>query len=259
MKYLNRPDLSNKTLVILLSVHVIISVLIFVIPLNISPGSSLGQSAASIGSLLLLAPLFFLFLKRNGVKTNTPFWFIAHVLLSLLGSLFILVHIKLGNWFTPPGFVLLCLLILIYQGFYIRVILTKQFSLLFAQRAKTGGFQSAQFDKKLIEQIIEKKQDLLTQIDDSQNEALFSPRLKDWLKHPLLSIQYQKLADKEAKLIGIKQSVNFVVAWSRRFHMFIASLFLIGLISHVIVMLFFAGYAAQGGDIEWWYITDWGR
>jgi hypothetical protein len=24
-------------------------------------------------------------------------------------------------------------------------------------------------------------------------------------------------------------------------------------------MLFFAGYAAEGEAIDWWYITDWGR
>jgi hypothetical protein len=35
--------------------------------------------------------------------------------------------------------------------------------------------------------------------------------------------------------------------------------FYLGLISHIIVMLFFAGYAAGGDVIDWWYITDWGR
>jgi len=34
--------------------------------------------------------------------------------------------------------------------------------------------------------------------------------------------------------------------------------FYLGLIAHLVVMLLFAGYAAGGADIDWWYITAWG-
>ena len=40
--------------------------------------------------------------------------------------------------------------------------------------------------------------------------------------------------------------------------MLAALAFYLGLVAHIIVMLFFAGYAAQGGAIEWWHITAWG-
>jgi len=32
-----------------------------------------------------------------------------------------------------------------------------------------------------------------------------------------------------------------------------------GLPAHIIVVLFFAGYVAGDSEIDWWYITAWGR
>jgi membrane protein DedA with SNARE-associated domain len=34
--------------------------------------------------------------------------------------------------------------------------------------------------------------------------------------------------------------------------------FYLGLIAHIVVILFFAGYAAGDGEIDWWYVTAWG-
>ena len=33
-------------------------------------------------------------------------------------------------------------------------------------------------------------------------EALFSPALKHWLRHPLMSLQYQLLAEREARMVA---------------------------------------------------------
>ena len=60
-------------------------------------------------------------------------------------------------------------------------------------------------------------------------------------------------------MVGARQSAGLVLAWSRRIHMAAAALFFLGLLAHVIVVLFFAGYAAGNGEIDWWYITAWGR
>ena len=56
-----------------------------------------------------------------------------------------------------------------------------------------------------------------------------------------------------------RAAVGIELRWSRRIHMLAALGFYLGLIAHVIVMLFFAGYAAGGDEIDWWYITAWGR
>jgi len=39
--------------------------------------------------------------------------------------------------------------------------------------------------------------------------------------------------------------------------MALAWLFLAGLILHVIVVTFFAGYVAEGRDIYWWHLAAW--
>jgi hypothetical protein len=43
----------------------------------------------------------------------------------------------------------------------------------------------------------------------------------------------------------------------RLVHRLLAWGFLAGLIMHILLVLFFAGYVADGGEIYWWHITDW--
>lgn len=123
----------------------------------------------------------------------------------------------------------------------------------------SGFAKPASLDRKKLQVLIEYKQVVLARLDPDASEALFSPNLKHWLFHPLLSLRYQRLISMEAEMIGARQSAGLVMAWSRRIHMVAASLFYIGLLAHVIVVLFFAGYAAGDGEIDWWYITAWGR
>jgi quinol-cytochrome oxidoreductase complex cytochrome b subunit len=42
----------------------------------------------------------------------------------------------------------------------------------------------------------------------------------------------------------------------RRSHLVLAALFVIGLAAHLITVLFFAGYVADGRDIYWWYFSE---
>jgi len=204
--------------------------------------------------------MLFSFLKRSGLSASPPFWFVTHVLSACIGVYFILFHAAGGNWLSPPGAVLLLMLFLVIQGAVIRVSLSSQFSRLFARSAIAGGFgQPVAIDKQHLQALIEHKQRLLSKLDNSANEALFSPNLRHWLCHPWLSLRYQKLIAEEARMIGARESAGFWLAWSRRIHMVAASLFYLGLLAHVIIVLFFAGYAAGNGEIDWWYITDWGR
>jgi hypothetical protein len=67
------------------------------------------------------------------------------------------------------------------------------------------------------------------------------------------------LIDREAGVVGARQAVGALLGWSRRIHMLAAVLFYAGLLTHIVIVLFFAGYAAGDGEIDWWYVTDWGR
>lgn len=256
----HRPDLPDHAIYIFVALA-IIGVIIALSPLTLqSPGSPGGQWAALCGMIALLAPMLFSLMKRSGASENPPFWFITHVVCACIGVYFILFHAAAGNWYSPPGIVLFLMLFLIFQGAYLRISISSRFSHLFAGSAVSGGYGSAaKFDKKRLQALIEQKQRLLQTLDSSADEALFSPNLGHWLRHPRLTLRYQKLIADEARMIGARASAGFWLAWSRRIHMIAAALFFIGLIAHVVIVLFFAGYAAGEDEITWWYITDWGH
>lgn len=256
---LDRPDLSERQLLLLDAIVIAAAAVILSSTEWPQPGSPRGQLTAALGALLLLLPLLFLIIKRSGLSATPPTWFVAHVLATLAGSLLILMHAAGGNWISPPGLVLLLLLVLILQGSLIRVVLARGFSLLFARNSLPTGFGApAGLDKARLQRLIDAKTALLQRLDPGADEALFSPALKHWLRRPLSSLRYQLLAEREARLVGARAAAGTSLAWARRVHMLIALLFYLGLLAHIVVVLFFAGYAADGGTIDWWYITAWG-
>jgi hypothetical protein len=223
------------------------------------PGSAAGQISAALGAILLLAPLAFVVTKRSGASASPPTWFVAHALAATLGTCLILVHVAAGDWWSPPGMVLLLLLFLVLQGSMARALLARGFSLLFARASDARGFSApADLDKAELQRIIDAKQALLQRLDTGAEEGLFSPALRHWTRQPLLSLCYQLLAEREARMIGARAGAGFLLAWSRRIHMLAALGFYLGLLAHVVIVLFFAGYAAGGEPIDWWYITAWG-
>lgn len=256
----NRADLSNRSILLLALLFALVAAITWLWPGLPRPGAAPAQLAAAAGSLLLLAPLLFLIMKRSGLSANPPTWFLLHLLASLVGACLILYHSAAGDWLTPPGLVLLLLLLLIAQGSLLRALISSGFSLLFARGSIAQGFAQPQnLDKAVLQQLIDNKTSLLLRLDASADEALFSPALKHWLRHPWLSLGYQRLAWREAQQVGARQSAGPALGWSRRIHMLVALLFYLGLGAHVVVVLFFAGYAAGDGPVDWWYITDWGR
>ena len=260
MSYRNRPDLSERNILILLFSVIGLATLVLAWPGLPAPGSALGQTCAALGALALLAPFAFVIMKRSGRSENPPAWFIAHVIATSLGSCLVFIHAANGNWLSPPGVVLILMAFLILQGSLLRVVLSRGFSLLFARSSAPTGFNApAGLDKVALQGVIDAKVALLRKLDPGANEALFSPALKHWLQQPLNSCRYQLLAEREARMVGARAAVGVELRWSRRIHMLAALGFYLGLITHVIVVLFFAGYAAGSDDIDWWYITAWGR
>lgn len=254
----HRPDLSNRSLgLVLAAIGLIAPVVIKMV--EVKPGSILGQTAAAIGGTLLLTPLMFSLLKRSQNKTSPNLWFCIHVLATSLGFVLICFHVAKGNWFTPPGIIFWILSVLIIQGFISRIFITKKISYLFAKSVSSFNFtQPVEVDKSELKAVINSKINLLKRLDNETNEALFSLRLSHWFKQPILSFKYQQLVTKESRLVGARSRAGWVLRTWRRIHILLACIFLTGLVAHVIVMLFFAGYAAQGTEIDWWYITAWG-
>ena len=254
-----RPDLSTNQLAVLALSVVAVFGITLVWPEMPSPGSSFGQTSGAIGALLLLTPLCFVIMKRSGLSDSPPAWFIGHALLSSIGACLIFIHVAAGNWLSPPGIVLALLVFLVLQGSLMRAIIARGFSLLFARSSAPMGFHApAGLDKAVLRQIIDDKTELLQRLDPAANEALFSPALKHWLRSPVKSCHYQWLAGREAQMVGARADAGRELAWARRIHLLFAAAFYLGMMAHVIVVLFFAGYAAGHNPIDWWYITAWG-
>ena len=255
----SRPDLSERSIMTLVGFIIVVAALALLWPAAPAPGTPLGQLCGALGALLLLAPLVFVIMKRSGLANSPPAWFIGHVVATSLGSCLIFIHVAAGDWLTPPGIILLLLTFLILQGSLLRAIVSRGFSLLFARSSVVSGFRVPDgLDKAALQQVIDNKTQLLRSIDPAADEALFSPVLKHWLWQPWKSFKYVALAEREARMVGARASVGIGLGWSRRVHMLAALGFYLGLISHIVVVLFFAGYAADGGPIDWWYVTDWG-
>ena len=233
--------------------------ILFLWPQIPPPGSASGQGSAIAGSLLLLGPLLYTIIKRGASTQSPPLWFVIHVVSASAGCFFIAIHVASGDWLSPPGIVLLCLVFLIVQGSLMRVVITRRYSQLFARNTQEGGFSTGNRpDRDKLQRLIDEKTALLSHLDPKAQEALFSPTLNHWLRHPVLSLQYQQLAEIEALMVSARVSAPFLVRWARRWHLFVAAVFFVGLLVHVITVLFFAGYVADGANITWWHIADWG-
>ncbi|MEE2946557.1 MAG: hypothetical protein VX444_15425 [Pseudomonadota bacterium] len=231
-----------------------------ILPIGGRSGDPLRQSAAIFGALLLCGPALFFLIKRAGYSKSPPFWFSLHVYAASVGIVLIIFHVSAGSLWSPAGVPFLVLVLLVVQGLAARALLATRLSTLFARSPGSFNFSNPiSVDKAQLALVIEKKEQLLRQLDPSANEATFSPRLRHFLLKPWKAWSYQRLSDRETRLVGAKSRAGLMLSFWRRSHIVLAVLFYGGLIAHLIVVLFFAGYASKGGEIYWWHLTDWGQ
>ena len=221
-----------------------------------APGSPERYLTGVLGTALCMTPFAFSIAKRSGRADSPPAWFIAHVVAATAGVALLFVHsgLHVGR---PPALMLAGALFLVAQGVWARVWLPHRVAGVFGGRYAaiigTGGI-----DKERLRALIDAKTGLLARLDREAQEALFSPTLSHWRRHPLPSIRYVRLAKAESALVGQRGDVPPVLAHWRTLHIAVAFLFLAGLFVHVFTVTFFAGYVADGGPIGWWHLTAWG-
>lgn len=87
---------------------------------NLRSGDPLLQSSATFGGILLLFPLLFSIVKRSGLTRQPTRWFAFHVVASVIGFIFISIHVSAGRVFSIPGILYLILIFIIYQGVFFR-------------------------------------------------------------------------------------------------------------------------------------------
>ena len=255
----NSKDLSNSNLLIIIGLSVSTSLGILLatkmLPLESQqPGSPFLQSAAIIGTILLALSFCSVLAKRAGKPGKKGFK--AHVWLASIGTILVIAHSG-SSAVTIPGVLLVLLLFITTLGLWIRLILPRQMSNTFG--TKLAGFSTPdEIIRTELKNLIQEKQVLLKKIDPIAKEAIFSIGLRNWVNTPVLAYRYQKAVDKENHLIGTHKSVSRIQAYSRSLHRILSLFFLCGLIIHILIVTFFAGYVANGRTIYWWFLTEWG-
>jgi len=220
------------------------------------PGSPELYVAGLLGALLALTPFAFSLAKRSGAAESPPAWFVAHVIAACIGMALLIVHSG-GYIRRPPALVLAGGLFLVAQGAWSRAWLSHKISGVFGGKYR-AIVSAGTVDKEKLRGVIDCKRTLLARLDPAADEALFSPTLSHWLRRPLASWKYSRLARAEMALIGQRAAVSPLIAYWRTLHIGVALLFLLGLIVHIVTVTFFAGYVADGGPIHWWHLAAWG-
>lgn len=210
-----------------------------------------------VGTFLILVPIAFSVIKRGGRSATPRFWFIAHILSGSLGGVLASIHAA-GGWTRPPALLVVLILFLVIQGYWARSRLGDRLAVIMASRP--DAFSTADpASVAALKTIISAKRELLEEIDAEAHEGTFSPTLMHWLGQPLRSLAYARLARSETSLVGARKSAGPLLAIWRRIHFLAAGLLIAGLIVHVTTVTFFAGYVADGSEISWWHLAEWGH
>lgn len=217
-----------------------------------SPGSPELYFTGIIGALFLLLPLFFSLSKRTSGRSRPPTLFVVHVVAGSVGVILIAVHTA-GVLHRPPALLFGLLIALVGLGFWARIMESRKLSGAFGTRK--NSFTPSNSDRRdQFAVIIENKQALLANLDSSASEGTFSVTLAHCFKSPFHAFRYLRLVRAERKLLGTGGWLGTSKTYMRRLHIFLAYLFLCGLLLHVFIVTVFPKYAARGGPVTWWHL-----
>lgn len=218
------------------------------------PGSPVLQSAAIAGSVLLLVSFAAVLAKRAGRPGKQGFR--AHVWLAGAGTALVVVH-STGTLLKFPSLLLLALAAMIALGVWSRLIGSRRMANTFG--GKMAGFSKPDAAvRERLAALIATKQALLTTIEPTAKEALFSLTPKHWIATPIPAFAYHRAVTEEHRLIGTRASVTPAQAYWRLLHRLLAWGFVAGLLIHVVTVTVFAGYVADGRVVYWWRLAEWG-
>ncbi len=217
-----------------------------------APGGPILQAAAAVGALLLLASFAAVMAKRFGGRGKRAFH--SHVWLASVGAALVFVHAA-SNLGRPPALLLALLAGLIALGVWSRMAGARRFAAAFGE--KRGGFRRADPEtRRRLEAVLAAKQALLARLDPAADERLFSPSAVHWRRSPFRTLKYVRLAAEEERLTGARAALGPEARW-RMAHRLLAWGFVGGLLLHVVIVMWFAGYVADGREIYWLRFADW--
>lgn len=255
-----RKDLSDATLLRLIATALVTIAAWFAVRPWLPemwrvPGSPALYLTGVCGTALLLVPAVFTLAKRSGVSRHPVGWFNAHVRCALLGAVLVAIHSG-GAIRNAPALLLLAIVGLVTLGVWARIRGAQRMAATFASKGP-GFYAPDAATRERLRTLLAAKQRLLSELDPQAREATFSVTLAHLMRAPWRALAYQRLARVEARLLGTRHRVGRAQAWWRPLHLALAWIFALGVLTHVIVVTFFAGYAAHGGPITWWHLAEW--
>lgn len=251
-------DLTNARLAVASVLPVLAAIFLSLIVFTLpdpwgQPGGPLLQGAAVLGAILLVAAFVAVLAKRFGRPGKQGFK--SHVWLASIGTALVVVHAASGLD-RPPAVLLALLLLLTVLGVWSRIQGARLMAATFGQKSR--AFQKPNEERRArLAEIIAAKQALLPDIDADADEALFSAEPRHWLRAPLATLRYGRLTAEEHALTGAKSALPPAQAMWRLVHRLIAWAFLAGLLGHIIIVMFFARYAADDRAIYWLHFSKW--
>ncbi|MCG8544141.1 MAG: hypothetical protein MJE12_08035, partial [Alphaproteobacteria bacterium] len=222
-----RPTLRRGAIVAVVAATFLATVLFFLArphlpPAWATPGSPELYLIGVLGATLTLTPFAFSLAKRGGRSESPPAWFIAHVIAGCVGIALLIVHSG-GYIRRPPALLLAGGVFLVLQGAWARLALPHRIAATFGSKHRPFIVPNTA-DKEKLAAVIEAKRTLLSVLAPSQSEATFSPLLVHWLRHPILTFRYARLARHEMRIIGQRRAVPAAQAYWRAVHMTVAFL-----------------------------------
>lgn len=257
---MKRPDIDDRLLAYLIFAAAVFLTTYFAFLPNLSPewklpGSPRLYAVGTAGSVLILVSVLFLLAKRTGRGGSPSAWFAVHVVAATAGAVLVSVH-SAGRLRYAPAFLLLALMGLVALGVWARIRLSRRISATFATKHESFTPVVGE-NRERLQAVIREKEILLHRLEPGAGEGTFSLTLAHWLKRPAASRGYARLVQEENRLLGTREAVSVAQAYWRRVHIGLSVLFVLGLIGHVVVVTFFAGYVSGGEEIYWPHITAW--
>ena len=233
------------------------------LPWNLRPGSPIGQSLGICAALILLGTLYYVPVRRSdNTSLSKPAAQTWHGLAGTFGITLAIAHsgFALREWST---LVLLATIGLLSTGLYGRVIAPLRAGAAFGRSAipYATSVQSAATSNQARD-LIRAKRSLLKSLAADAGEGEFILRWHHWTRHPRIAYGYYRLNVAERRMLARhplsgNSAIPIIERYWRRFHLWLAVLFIVGIVAHIITTVFFAGYVADGREIYWWHLTKW--
>lgn len=222
-------------------------------PEDVRPGSGYLHLTAVAGSLLLVGAWWSALAKRRGGHAKRGLR--THVILTAIGMTLVGAHTT-AAFGEAPVWLIVLLVLLILQGTWARTAGARALASSFgAKPTLLAG--ATETTRNQLRELLSQKHTVLAELDAEADEATFVLSAGDWLRAPSAAWRYQRLVSRERAVIGAGDAFGLAQRVGRRLHQWLAWLFVVGLLVHVVLATFFAGYVAEGGEIYWWHITAW--